>query len=334
MWLTETGKADECGGRSRVFRLVSSDQPGMPATGSRSLQSALLPAAAVTQLQCVTLDHDDDPAWIVVDGDQVLFQLHSRRSTDSALDLTGCWFESATTDRQPEAVELLLNSVLSTATTLDIGELRWLVEDESTLVAPPQLESHGFRPAVRLQEWRAAGLPSLPPDDSIRQFPLTEVSSGSRSGALQELLAECLAGSQDLQQIVKPDPATLMNSWSRLTDGALFLAECDGRLCGLAVVSRDPDGATDWQLALEYLGVAQRSRRQGWARRLLQQVRAVASPDSGPSAADLVVWCDTQNKPAVGLYENSDFTVGDRQTIWSCRPTEVGHACGTVSDVG
>lgn len=286
------------------------------------MQPTLLSAASVTNLVCVAGTSDQDHIWIVRNDDRPVLWLRGQQRADGSMDLIPLRPPQAPAQLSPEASQLILSRALPATQQSGVSELRCLIENDRPAMDPSALQEYGFSPAVLLQEWRVAGEPVATPDDGIRRLSLKLCLKELGTALLQNLIGDCLAGSLDLRNLSSPDPQTLLNDWMQHEDAEVFLAGSPTTLCGLAVLSRDPHGETDWNAALEYLGVSQAWRRQGWGGRLLSQVRAAACPAGGPSSGDLVTWCDTENEPAANLYRARGFMPGAQQTIWWRRVTD------------
>ena len=142
-----------------------------------------------------------------------------------------------------------------------------------------------------------------PPDPSIRRASVEQEWE-----SLVRLLGLTLVKSLDMpESIVLRRPEDLLRSWimGRTREETLILvAESQGQMVGFVVATHAPDGEEDLGFEIHYLGVADAHRRQGWAKRLLEQFFRLAH-DAG--AEEFAVYVDERNQPAIQLYQQVGF---------------------------
>ena len=144
---------------------------------------------------------------------------------------------------------------------------------------------------------------SDPRDAAIRQ-----TSYECELPGLASLVGRTLVGSLDIpESIPLHAPEELLQSWvgeSPANEMMLFVAEAEGEQVGLLVATfaRYTDDIPGYKI--EYLGIADDHRRQGWGSRLLKQFCRQAHADGVLKAS---VFTDQRNIPAIQLYKRFGF---------------------------
>ncbi|MCH2211907.1 MAG: GNAT family N-acetyltransferase [Fuerstiella sp.] len=278
------------------------------------MQSRLLPSATVKDGFRIVADHQDGYCWTALHGNYAVLQIRGLLNPDGPVDLVCAQNAELSSDAIQDIWDQVLVETLIVASDSRRNSVRCLVEAGCPVVSTVSLAAHGFEPTVRLQALRHRSELSGKEDPGIHCQPLADAITGYGTKNIEELIAGCLDGSQDLQALDPVTPHGLLSGWISLPDSELLVAQDQNRLAGLAVVTRDTDACL---VTVEYLGVVRHFRRQGIAGRLLKQVSSGCVSDLQQSKSnDIVAYCDRENEPAVQLYRAGGFSPGETHTIW------------------
>lgn len=144
-----------------------------------------------------------------------------------------------------------------------------------------------------------------PPDPSIRRASVEQEWE-----SLVRLLELTLVKSLDMPESIEVRrPEDILRRWiiGRSDEDSLVLvAESQGQMVGFLVATHDIDEEEGSEIEIQYLGVAEAHRRQGWATRLIKQLFRIAREWK---VEKLTVFVDERNHPAIQLYQRMGFRV-------------------------
>lgn len=142
-----------------------------------------------------------------------------------------------------------------------------------------------------------------PPDPSIRRASVVQ-----EWDSLVRLLELTLVKSLDMPESIEVRrPEDILRRWiiGRSDEDSLVLvAESQGQMVGFLVAAHDIDEEQGSEIEIQYLGVAEAHRRQGWATRLIKQLFRIAREWK---VEKLTVFVDERNHPAIQLYQRMGF---------------------------
>ncbi|MEO2036358.1 MAG: GNAT family N-acetyltransferase [Planctomycetaceae bacterium] len=278
------------------------------------MQPALLSPAAVTDKLQIIAGHADDFRWLVMSNDQPVLEICGLRVDGNSMELVSVQLTEMSSTTLLRATHLVLTEAIAAAAEHHLNWIRCLVAEDNPAISSISLASRGFERRDSLQAWKDSH-PSVPETDPrIEHQRLTTCLRRYGKKAIEALVKNCLEDSHDLRSLGPVNPRCLLSAWMRRRGAEILLARSNNQMAGLAVVTRDPDADL---ITLEYLGVARPFRRQGHARRLLKQARAMQNTEDGRSEEHVfVAYCDRNNTPAMQLYQTSGFVPGDTHTIW------------------